>query len=170
MGIFFKAKNEQRSFDIGEPQKAEIGKNRHELYGNADMEDRRENDISLEVKTLFLGDGSAGKRECGILERVYDKTNGILFGYAMSILKDQGLAEDAVQESFLRLSKNLDKIDSPESKRTLNYMITIVKNLCYTIYNKRAKGPNIRLEENDTDTETDTDSVEDIVIHKEDYI
>ena len=122
------------------------------------------------MKALIFSDGSEGKRERSVLERVYNKTNGILFGYAMSILKDQGLAEDAVQESFLRLSKNLDKIDSPESKRTINYMITIVKNLCYTLCNRRARGPVIQLEENDTDTETDTDSVEDIVIHKEDYI
>lgn len=119
---------------------------------------------------MIFSDGSEGKRECGILERVYNKTNRILFGYAMSILKDQGLAEDAVQESFLRLSINLDKIDSPESKRTLNYMITIVKNLCYTIYDKRTGNSDFQLKENDTDVEADTDSVEDIVIHKEDYI
>jgi RNA polymerase sigma-70 factor (ECF subfamily) len=79
------------------------------------------------------------KEEKSVIEKIYIKTNKVLYGYAYDILKDKGLAEDAVHEAFIRLEKNLDKIDDPESRRTFNYMITIVENISKTMYMRRKR-------------------------------
>lgn len=71
------------------------------------------------------------------LEEAYAAFHKICYYQALSILKDPSLAEDAVQETFLILSKNLDKIDSGSSRQTGNYLITILKNLCFYWQNKR---------------------------------
>lgn len=71
------------------------------------------------------------------LEEAYIAFHKICYCQAQSILKDPSLAEDAVQETFLILSKNLDKIDSGTSRRTGNYLITIIKNLCFYWQHKR---------------------------------
>ncbi|MGN0629374.1 MAG: RNA polymerase sigma factor [Oscillospiraceae bacterium] len=103
-----------------------------------------------------------------LLEEVYRYTYKILLAYAKDMLKDQGLAEDTVQEAFIRLSGNLDKIDSPDSKRTLNYMIVIVKNIIYTNFIKENRVEKFSYE--DYDTENDPPStVEDLLVEKEQY-
>lgn len=66
-------------------------------------------------------------------ERIYEKYNRILFGTAMGILKDQGLAEDASHEAFIRLAHNLNKVEDKECKKTGSYLLTIVKNICFTM-------------------------------------
>ena len=48
---------------------------------------------------------------------------------AESILKDYHLAEDAVQETILKLLDNLHMIDSFESDRTKNLVFTFTKNM-----------------------------------------
>ena len=58
---------------------------------------------------------------------------------AYSILKDNGWAEDAVQWTFMKLLRHMDKIDDPYSERTRCYLYTILINNCYTIIKKNNK-------------------------------
>lgn len=104
-----------------------------------------------------------------ILEQVYIKTNKVLYGYAYRILKDHGLAEDAIHEAFIRLGNNLDKIDAPDSKKTLNYMITIVENVSKTMYGKYIKAAPFTLEDYDEDINQSTESVGEFVVRQEEY-
>ena len=57
----------------------------------------------------------------------------------MDVLHDHMLAEDAVSEAYIRIYRNLEKIDEPDSPRCAAYVVTIVRNVAFTIRSK-AKG------------------------------
>ena len=60
-----------------------------------------------------------------------------MFRVALSVLHDETLAEDAVQEAFLQLIRHkvyFAKADSDDCKR---YIITVIRNASINIYNNR---------------------------------
>lgn len=59
--------------------------------------------------------------------------------YARSIVKSESLAEDAVQETYLRVLKNLHKINANERSKTKCFLVKIVRNVAINIYNKQIK-------------------------------
>jgi len=74
---------------------------------------------------------------------------------AMQILKDHQLAEDAVQEAFMRLVKNFSKIGQIDCPRTRLFTVIIVRNVSLTM---RAKQQNqILVEVPDTTVSTEYD-------------
>lgn len=54
---------------------------------------------------------------------------------AQSILKDHALAEDALQESFIKVYKNLNRF-TPDAKFS-TWLFRIVVNTCYRTYNQQ---------------------------------
>ena len=113
---------------------------------------------------------SSKDEEKSAIEKLYIKTNRVLYGYAYNILKDKGLAEDAVHEAFIRLEKNLDKIDDPDSRRTFNYLITIVENISKTMYVKRGREFAAPLEDYSEVEENEFESADEVVIKREEYV
>ena len=79
--------------------------------------------------------GPAGDK----LEYIHSRYKNLMLFKAREILRDHMLAEDAVSEAFIRIYKNLDKIDDPSSNRSLAFIITIVKNAALTILNKEKR-------------------------------
>lgn len=71
------------------------------------------------------------------LERIFDKYKRLLLYKAYGILNDYALAEDAVSEAFIRIYKNLGKIDNIDSPQTIAFLVTIVKNTSLTILEKQ---------------------------------
>jgi len=69
-------------------------------------------------------------------EYIYNKYKKLLLYKANGILNDYSLAEDAVSEAFLRIYKNLRKIDDPDSGKTISFLTVIVKNTAIDILNK----------------------------------
>ena len=69
-------------------------------------------------------------------EYIYGKYKKLLLHKANGILNDYALSEDAVSEAFLRVYKNMHKIDDPDSGRTASFLIVIVKNTAVNILNK----------------------------------
>ena len=67
-----------------------------------------------------------------IIRKLYEKYSKFMFKIALDILKDNYSAEDAVQQSLIRIIENIDKIDESNEKRTRNFIGIIVRN----IYNK----------------------------------
>ncbi len=59
--------------------------------------------------------------------RVYESYRYMMWYSANEILKDKDLAEDAVQEAFLALTRHLDKVDEDNTGRTKKFLRTIVK-------------------------------------------
>lgn len=76
-----------------------------------------------------------------LAEKLYDKYSKFMFKVAYTILNDNFLTEDAVQQSFVKLIKNLNKIDEKQEKRTRNFIGLITKNVSIDIYNKTKNQP-----------------------------
>ena len=72
-------------------------------------------------------------------EALYLTYRNMVYRYAYNILKANDLAEDAVQETFLRILKNLHKISDVNCSKTRNFLVTCVKRVAITIYNERSK-------------------------------
>lgn len=86
---------------------------------------------------FFLAFATESDREK--FEYLYDRYKNLLMHKAVSILRDHMLAEDAVSEAYLRIYKNLDKIEDPASNRSAAFCVTITKNVALTMLKKRSK-------------------------------
>ena len=74
--------------------------------------------------------------------RLYNYYHKLAFWAANRILKDNYLAEDALQEAFIRIAKNFSKIsvkNSLECSKTKNFIVIIVERAAIDIYRKRKK-------------------------------
>lgn len=67
---------------------------------------------------------------------LYKKYKNYIYKLCFDLVKDHYLAEDCLQETFIIVAKNFYKIDSIESKRTKNFIITIAKCVSMKVYNK----------------------------------
>lgn len=71
-------------------------------------------------------------------EKVYLQYGKLMYSKAYEILRDYGLAEDAVSEAFIRIYKNLHKLDDEvPSARTASFVVTVVKNVALTMLQKQ---------------------------------
>ena len=76
-------------------------------------------------------------KQISFIEDCYELYEQKMFRVALSVLHDETLAEDAVQDAFLQLIKHrvyFAKADSDDCKR---YIITVIRNASINIYNKR---------------------------------
>ncbi|MCR5652456.1 MAG: sigma-70 family RNA polymerase sigma factor [Ruminococcus sp.] len=85
--------------------------------------------------------------EKGKFERIYCQYKNLMLSCAYSILKDESLSEDAVHDAFMRILKNLSKIDEVDSPRTRGFVAVITENAAKTIYNKLNRVKLIELDE-----------------------
>ncbi len=68
---------------------------------------------------------------------IYEQYQHFCWYVANQMLNDAHLAEDAVQEAFLALTRHLDKIDEAESTGTRKFLMTIVKSKAIDILRKQ---------------------------------
>lgn len=59
---------------------------------------------------------------------IYKAYKDMMFCKAMSILHNSSLAEEAVQESFLKIAKNISKISKAVCSKTASFIVIIVRN------------------------------------------
>jgi RNA polymerase sigma-70 factor, ECF subfamily len=69
--------------------------------------------------------------------QVYETYQYFMWYVANEVLQDKYLAEDAVQEAFLALTRHLDKIEEVKSTKTKNFVATIVKSKSIDIIRKK---------------------------------
>lgn len=72
-------------------------------------------------------------------EKIYYGFKNLMYYIAFQVLQDERDSEDAVQEAFLRIARNMDKIDDILSKETKNFVAIITKREAMKIYNKKKK-------------------------------
>lgn len=70
-------------------------------------------------------------------DRMYKNYRRLMFGIAYDILKNEQDAEDAVQDAFVKLSENLDKIPDADSPRARNFAAVITRNICLNVVRGR---------------------------------
>lgn len=66
----------------------------------------------------------------------YEQYKVGLYRFALSILKDTHLAEDALQEAFLRLLRS-NRLPDPEKAQA--WLYRVVRNICYDTLRKRKR-------------------------------
>ena len=81
----------------------------------------------------------SSEQERDKFEYIFQTYKKLMLHKAYGILRDYMLAEDAASEAFIRIYKNLHKIDDPNSKKTIAFIVTIVKNVALTML-QREKG------------------------------
>ena len=69
--------------------------------------------------------------------RIYEKYRYFLWYLANERLQDPYLAEDAVQETFLALTRHMDKTAEVDSAATRNFLATIVKSKAIDLIRRR---------------------------------
>jgi RNA polymerase sigma-70 factor (ECF subfamily) len=79
------------------------------------------------------------EQELNRFEYLFDKYKKLLLYKANNILRDYSLAEDATSEAFIRVYKNIHKIDDVDSNQTISFLVTIVTNVAITMLNKEKK-------------------------------
>lgn len=79
--------------------------------------------------------------------QLYDKYHDLLMWIAMGRLKNHHLAEEVVQEAFLYVAKNFNKIGDVNSRQTKGYLSRVVEGLSINKYNKEQKIINLSADE-----------------------
>jgi RNA polymerase sigma-70 factor (ECF subfamily) len=74
-----------------------------------------------------------------------------MFRKAREILRDDMLAEDAVSEAYIRVYRNLRKVEDPDSPRSAAFLVTIVRNAALTMYGKNKEEVMDEIEEERAD-------------------
>ena len=88
--------------------------------------------------------------------RLYEQK---MYGVAWHILQDESMAEDAVQDAFLRLIKRKITFEDPESEECKRYILTVIRNTSIDMYRERQKNQEMLFL---------TDSIEDLEAETED--
>ena len=74
---------------------------------------------------LMMVDTPEQKRK---FAELYERYRYLMFKIAVDILHEHHLAEDALQEAFVRVAKHMECIGQLEETATKRYLITITKN------------------------------------------
>lgn len=93
-------------------------------------------------------------------EEIYIRYKSLMLSRAYEILRDRELSEDAVHNAFIRILKNLEKLDETDSNRTKGFVMIVLENVAKTMYVKSRRQNIIELNENiseDTNVEIDTE-------------
>lgn len=67
---------------------------------------------------------------------LFEKYKRQLLYYISSIISDPKLQEDALQDAFYIISKNINKLHNLDSAETKNYIYSVVKTSSLKIYNR----------------------------------
>ena len=87
---------------------------------------------------------------------IFRSYGNMMFSKAMSILHNAALAEEAVQESFLKIAKNISKISDPNCSKTAAFIVIIVRNTALDMLKSEHINDTEPLEEAIPDISSDT--------------
>lgn len=112
------------------------------------------------------------KKVAEILREIYINHRDVMFAEAKEILEDYDLAEDAVQQAFLKLIKKFEKFPIDDFEITRRFLRIVARNVAIDMYNSRnKKGSNLEYMEEVDNEQINTYSISktpcDEVIEKE---
>ncbi len=79
--------------------------------------------------------------------KVYEAYVKLMFYVANEVLHNSHDAEDAVQQAFISIAKNIKKISEVECPKTRSYIVTIVENKAIDLLRAKARRGEIELNE-----------------------
>lgn len=98
-----------------------------------------------------------------IFIELHDEYSQLMYRIAYGILRDSSLAEDAVQESFIRILKNFDKVIKKKCPQTQKYFVNIVRSISIDIYRKRKKQNALSFDEFEESIADDFENIDDML-------
>lgn len=105
---------------------------------------------------LILLEMLDGEEENIFLE-FYEENKKMLFSVAYKLVGNEHLAENALQEAFISIIKNKDKMLELKGERLKKWSVVIVKNKCIDIMRKEGRMETLHLEDENIATETVTE-------------
>lgn len=93
--------------------------------------------LEANIQKLKSGDETA-------FDKIYEMTYRKIYFVVLPILRDKALAEDIIQDTYLKF---LEKMYDYKSRNSLAYILTIARNLAINEYNKRKR--EIKIESED---------------------
>lgn len=82
-----------------------------------------------------------------LFTELYEANRRLMLSVAMKILRDEHLAEDAVNQAFMKLISNFKTCEENSRNQTKNYWVIISRSAAIDIYNERRKIAEIPLDE-----------------------
>ena len=76
------------------------------------------------------------------LSEIYETNKNRFYAIAFEHLHNKDDAEDAIQESFLRIAKSPDKFFSIDNNKRINYICIIIRNVSVDFFKKNVKNKN----------------------------
>ncbi len=71
--------------------------------------------------------------------KIYSTYTKLMMSVAMSVLHNPALAEEAVQEAFLKIAKNISAFSSAECNKTAGLVVIIVRNASIDLLRKERR-------------------------------
>jgi RNA polymerase sigma-70 factor (ECF subfamily) len=100
------------------------------------MADRRAPATADAELILAVGRGDRGEP----LHELYRRYSGRVFGLGVQLLGDRGLAEELVQETFVRLWRNAERFD-PERGSAATFVFTMARRLAIDLWRRPSSRP-----------------------------
>lgn len=72
-------------------------------------------------------------------EELYEENRSRMYSVALKILHDEDLAEDAVNDAFVKLIDHFRRMEEFTCNQIRNYLVIVVRNAAINIYNNRRK-------------------------------
>ncbi len=79
-------------------------------------------------------------------ERLYNDYRKLLKYIAIDMLHDEFLAEDAVHEAFIKLTRYISGVDENDRHKTKAFIVIIIKSVCSDMIRKEKKNMEISME------------------------
>ena len=109
-----------------------------------------------EMINLYLSVLETDEDRCQF-EDIYRQYKNRMYKFAIGILHNNEDAEDVVQQSFLTIANNFDKIKSFSCHEMNSYIVIIIRNTSINLYNKNKRNSerSTELDEQQTAVEVD---------------
>lgn len=85
------------------------------------------------------GSRPAAAEIAGQMEALYLQYRSPMYRVALSVLRDSSLAEDAVQQAFLKIFQNFEKLDLSDCNKTRSFIVILVRNTAIDLYRRRRR-------------------------------
>lgn len=92
-----------------------------------------------------LAQASAADRDSAVLE-LYDRYGSRLYGIGLRLLRDRGLAEELVQETFIRLWRSAPRFDARRGS-VATFVFTIARRTAVDLQRRVSSRPLVELDE-----------------------
>ncbi len=103
--------------------------------------------------------------EQATFEQLYTTYQAAMYRIAYAILRDEGLAEDAVQQTFLKILKEFSRLEAITSNKTKSFIVILVRNTAIDLYRKRKRESVVYLDDLEhAPMSRESESPEDLVI------